>query len=91
MRGTSNKGLEAIMSVEPLHLFLEGIAISTRIRIQEEVPQCWNGESNYHYRRKANQIQKKKKYGHVKELDSRISEIFTKPLIKDKVKKGKIY
>jgi len=89
MRGTSNKGLEGILSVEPLHLFLEGIAIKTRIRTSDEVPLTWDGNSQYHYRRSANETQKKKKIGHLKELDCKVREIFGNNLLKDRTKKKK--
>jgi len=60
MRGTSNKGLEGVLCTEPLHLFLEGIALKSRIRTREEVPLKWDGDSHYHYRRCANERAKKK-------------------------------
>jgi len=68
MKGTSNKGLEGILSVEPLYLFLEGIAIKTRIRTSDEVPLTWDGNSQYHYRRSADETQKKKKMDILKNL-----------------------
>jgi len=52
------------MSIEPLHIFLEGLAISTCLRTQEVIPLQWTGDSNYHYRRKSSESQKGKNRPH---------------------------
>jgi len=87
MPQTSNKGLEVILQTEPLHLFLEGVAIKTRIRTKSQVPLTWDGDSTYHYRRSSQERQCKKKESHLKSLDKKIEEIFPNTLILDKTRK----
>jgi len=87
MPQTSNKGLEVILQTEPLHLFLEGVAIKTRIRTESQVPLTWDGDSTYHYRKSSQERHSKKKIGHLKSLDEKIKEIFPNTLILDRAKK----
>jgi len=87
MKCTSNKGLEAIFCTEPLHIFLEGIALKTRICTKSEVVFNWSGNSDYHYRRSTNESTKKKKLGHLKVLDDKIKNIFGNCFVSDRTRK----
>jgi ribonuclease HI len=64
MKSTPSKGLEVLLCLIPLHLYIRELALRTRLRIKNTVNSCWNGITK-----------RVQRHGHIKSLDDELAKL----------------